>query len=100
MPPEEKYGLDSQLKRAAVSVPANIAEASRRLYRKEPYRFLSIALGSLSEVRFYIIMCKDLGYISEAKFKELNSMCIELDRMLDSFANKARPNNNSSYKDD
>jgi four helix bundle protein len=80
---EENYGLKSQLRRAAVSVPANIAEGCRRSHIKETVNFLSIFAGSLSEVRYYLILCKDIGYITQDKFDELHNVCIELDKMLD-----------------
>jgi four helix bundle protein len=90
LPSEERYGLESQLRRAAVSIPANIAEGCRRQYEKEFIQFLSIALGSLSEVRYYLILCKDLGYISESTYKSLLGECIAIDKMLDSFIMKIR----------
>ncbi|MDN5323931.1 MAG: hypothetical protein PWQ67_2385, partial [Clostridia bacterium] len=88
IPAHEKYGLESQLKRAAISVPANIAEGCRRQHEKELVQFLSVALGSLSEVRYYLILCKDIGYISETKYRNLHNKCIELDKMLDRLVHK------------
>ncbi len=62
-PTEEKFGLVSQMRRAAVSVPANIAEGFKRRGRAEKIHFYNIAQASLEELRYYFILCRDLGYI-------------------------------------
>jgi four helix bundle protein len=64
-PAEERYGLISQMQRAAVSVPANIAEGFKRMGRADKTRFYNIAEASLEEVKYYFILAKDLGYISD-----------------------------------
>jgi four helix bundle protein len=84
-PDNEKYGLESQLRRALVSVPGNIAEGCRRQYKKEFVQFLYIAKGSLSEARCYLMLCKDLGYLNEEKWKYFNNECSNIDKMLDSY---------------
>src|SRR5690348_2739457 len=61
-PKTETYGLASQARRAAVSVPANIAEGFRKRGRQDKAKFLNIAQGSLEESRYYLILAKDLGY--------------------------------------
>ena len=61
-PAHESYCLTSQFRRAAVSVPANIAEGFKRTHQKDKVRFLNIAQGSLEECRYYIILAKDLNY--------------------------------------
>ena len=61
-PKDELYGLVSQIRRAAVSVPANIAEGFRRRTKADKRRFLTIAHGSLEETRYFLILSKDLGY--------------------------------------
>jgi four helix bundle protein len=61
-PREETYGLTSQMRRAAVSVPANIAEGFRKRSDKEKIRYLNIAQGSLEESRYYLILADDIGY--------------------------------------
>ena len=61
-PTNEIYGLTSQLRRSAVSIPANIAEGFKKKTRPDKARFLNIAQGSLEEVRYYLILAKDLNY--------------------------------------
>ena len=61
-PRSEIYGLTSQLRRAAVSIPANIAEGFKKRGRLDKVRFLNIAQGSLEECRYYLILAKDLNY--------------------------------------
>src|SRR5690348_6295175 len=61
-PQEERYGLSSQLRRAAVSIPANIAEGLRERGRADKARFMNMAEGSVEEVRYYIILATDLQY--------------------------------------
>jgi len=65
-PKTEIYGLTSQMRRAAVSIPANIAEGFKKKGRADKVRFLNIAQWSLEEVRYYLILAKDLGYIGSA----------------------------------
>lgn len=61
-PKSETYGLALQMRRAAVSIPANIAEGFRRRGRADKARFLNIAEGSVEECRYFLILTKDLGY--------------------------------------
>lgn len=61
-PKREIYGLTSQLRRAAVSIPANIAEGFKKKGKADKVRFMNIAQGSLEESRYYLILAKDLGY--------------------------------------
>ena len=67
-PREEIYGLTSQLRRAASSAPANIAEGSNRTSKRDYLHFLSVAAGSLAEVRYFLHLSKRLGYLSEADY--------------------------------
>ena len=61
-PKTELYGLTSQMRRAAVSVPANIAEGFKKKTLADKARYMNIAQGSLEECRYYLILCKDLDY--------------------------------------
>jgi four helix bundle protein len=61
-PKSEIYGLTSQIRRAAISIPANIAEGFKRKHKADKVRFLNISHGSLEEVRYYLILSKDLEY--------------------------------------
>lgn len=76
LPDEEKYGLTSQLRRAAVSVPSNIAEGAARHSKKEFCRFLYIALGSLAETETQLEIASRLGFISDLKAIEDQSIYI------------------------
>ncbi len=69
-PATERFGLTSQVRRAAVSVPANIAEGFRKRGRNDKARFLNIAQGSLEEVRYYLILARDLGYGETAPLRQ------------------------------
>ena len=75
-PKEEIYGLTGQIRRAAVSVPSNIAEGAARTGSKEFLRFLSISRGSLSELETQLIISKDLGYIQsdDKMFERINKV--------------------------
>ncbi len=69
-PKDELYGLTSQFRRAAVSVPANIAEGFRRRGVPDKLKFLNIAESSLEECRYYIILARDLGFLDGSYLKE------------------------------
>jgi four helix bundle protein len=66
-PPEERYGIVSQMRRATVSVPANIAEGFRKRGVKDKANFYNIAQASLDELYYYIILSKDLGFIQDGR---------------------------------
>ena len=67
-PEEERFGLVSQFKRAAVSIEANIAEGYKKLGKNDKLRFYNISQGSIEECRDYLILGRDLGYINEDSF--------------------------------
>ncbi|WNF37341.1 four helix bundle protein [Bacillaceae bacterium IKA-2] len=81
-PRDEQYGLTSQLRRAAVSVPSNIVEGKARGSNKEYKRFLLIARGSLEEVKYQLLLAKDLKYIDERKHEETLKAAKEVGRLL------------------
>ena len=81
-PRDELYGLTSQLRRAAVSVPSNIAEGQARFSSKELAHFLSQARGSLVEIETQILIAQDLGYLSATKTRLLLQQAAELGRVL------------------
>lgn len=81
-PKTEQYGLTSQLRRAVISIPSNIVEGKARGSNKEYYRFLLIARGSLEEVKYHILLARDLNYIEEIKYKELYKDLDEVGKLL------------------
>ena len=81
-PPHEKYGIVSQMTRAAVSIPSNIAEGSGRNSQKDQAHFYNIAYGSLMEVFSQLDIACDLGYISQEEFNQLESLINEEAKML------------------
>jgi len=66
-PKDEQYGLSTQMRRAAVSIPSNIAEGFKRMHAKEHKQFLNIALGSCAELETQVIIAKELNYIRSDK---------------------------------
>jgi four helix bundle protein len=82
--------LTSQLRRAAVSVPTNIAEGCGRTTEVELARFLEIAAGSASEVDYLLFLARDLHYLDEAGYQTLQSQADEVKRMLGSFIRTVR----------
>ena len=81
-PKHEIYALSSQMRRAAVSVPANIAEGFRRRGRGDKARFMNIAAGSLEESRYYLILTNDLGY---GDTQGLTTLLEEVSRLLTAY---------------
>ena len=81
-PNSETYGLASQLRRAAVSIPANIAEGFRRRGKADKARFMNIAEGSVEECRYFLILVRDLGYGDTQK---LSAALEEVSRLLGAY---------------
>ncbi len=89
-PSEEKFGLVSQMRRSAISIPSNIAEGKGRASKKEFAHFVSIARGSLAELETQLLLSFRLGYIKEIESTSTSLLLEELQRMLDSLLVKLR----------
>ena len=81
-PQDEKFALVSQMRRAAYSIPSNLMEGGHRLNRKEYRQFVGIAKGSVGELKYFLMLSKDLGYIVERKYLILQESAEELSKML------------------
>jgi four helix bundle protein len=81
-PSAERFGLVSQLRRAAVSVPTNIAEGSKRQRRQDYARFLNISEGSLAETGYLLLLSRDLGYSRPAVTENLLAEVDQISRMI------------------
>ena len=81
-PKEEIWGLTSQIRRAAVSVPSNIVEGKARGSRKDFKRFLLIARGSLEEVKYQSLLAKELKYMNDEQYEEITVMIEDVGRLL------------------
>lgn len=92
-PSSERFGLCSQFQRAAVSIPANIAEGYRRDGMNDKLRFLNIAQGSLEECRYYILLSKDLKYIDIETYNSMNSAIEETSRLLNAYYKSIKSRN-------
>lgn len=79
LPKAEQFGLTAQLRRAAISIPANIAEGFKKTGRADKARFYNVAQGSIEECRYYLILTKDLGY---GNTDMLNAGLVEISRLL------------------
>lgn len=87
-PQEEKFALTSQLRRAALSVPTNIAEGSKRAGRLEYARFLNIAEGSVAGTQYLLMVSRDLGYLPRQAHDATLKRFAEVARMLDGLRRK------------
>jgi len=86
-PKEEAFGITSQIRRASISIPANIAEGFKRKGLNDKARFYNIAQSSIEEVRYYLILAEDLQYMkSDVSLSNID----EIARMLDSYIRKIR----------
>jgi len=86
-PREETYGITSQLRRAAVSIGANLAEGCGRRTSSELARFVRIATGSASELDYHLLLCRDLGSMNADDFASSAARLTEVRKMLTSFLN-------------
>ncbi len=90
-PKEEMFSLTDQMRRAAVSIPSNIAEGKTRDSVKECLHFLSIARGSASELNTQLLICKRLNYLNESEAEQTIILCEEVGRMLYGLMQKLKP---------
>ena len=89
-PREEKFGLTSQIRRAAFSVPANIVEGYAYHSQKKFLQFLGIANGSLAEVEYYLLLAKDLDFLPEKEYKDLEEKRAKIGAYLNKFKKAVR----------
>jgi four helix bundle protein len=81
-PADERFGLVSQMRRCAASIPANIAEGCGRRGNGEFHKFLQIATGSASELAYHLLLAKDLGYLESGIYTKLEAGTTEVQKML------------------
>ena len=88
-PKEEMYGLTSQMKRASVSIPANIAEGFKKKGKADKLRFYNIAQGSIEEMKYFLLLSNDLNY---SNTENLEKDISEISKMIESYINKINDN--------
>jgi len=84
-PKEELFGLTSQIRRSSTSIPTNVAEGCGRNGDAELARFMSISMGSASELEYQLLLASDLGYLNQDAYTDLHDKTTEVKRMLASF---------------
>lgn len=89
-PKEELYGIPSQMRRSAISMPSNIAEGFKRYHSKEYSQFLHIVLGSAAELETQLIIAKELGFINEEKLNDISEKLDHISKMISSLLNKLK----------
>lgn len=89
-PPEERFGLASQMRRSAYSIPMNLVEGSARSGEMEFKHFVNIAFGSCAEIKYQLRLSKDLRYIEESEYKKLFEGYDQIGKMLYSLMNKLK----------
>ena len=87
-PKNEMFGLVSQIRRCAASIPGNIAEGCGRCGNGEFHRFLQIAMGSASELEYHLLLSRDLSFLDDERYAALNRRVEEVKRMLASLSRK------------
>ena len=91
-PKQELYSLTNQIQRAAVSVPANIAEGCGKDSDAELKRYFVISMGSASELEYLLLLAHDLGYLPENVFQSMTNDLVEIRKMLNAFIQKLKAN--------
>ena len=91
-PKQELYSLTNQVQRAAVSVPANIAEGCGKDSDAELKRYFSIAMGSASELEYLLLLAHDLGYLGTETYQIIQNDLVEMRKMLNAFIQKLKAN--------
>jgi len=89
-PKEEQFGITSQIRRASVSIPTNIAEGCGKSTKKDFANYLQIAFGSTQEVEYLLLLSLELGYFDKIQYEKINSMTNEVKAMLISLLKKVR----------
>jgi four helix bundle protein len=89
-PAQEMYGLTSQLRRAALSIPTNIAEGSARGSSADFARFIQIALGSAAETEYLLLLAFELGYFKHSNYEEICASIEEIKKILSGFLKKLK----------
>ena len=95
-PKEELYGITSQLRRAAVSVPANIADGASRAHKKEYLHFLYIARGSIAEAEYLLHLSKRVGYLQDDEYKKVEDLRKETAKTLQGLINSVKEEANKT----
>lgn len=93
IPKEECYGLTSQIRRASISLPSNIAEGSKRATKKDFCQFLRVAQGSGAELETQLLLAQDLNYIENKEYLEADILLSEIMKMLTGLINKLSTSN-------
>ena len=89
-PSDEKFGLTSQMRRAAVSVPSNIVEGAARSSQADFVRFLGIAYGSAREVEYQVSLASRLGFLDQSSSQSLTEKCVETSKVLNGLIRSLR----------
>ncbi len=92
-PRREMFGLTAQTQRCAVSIAANIAEGSKRRSEKDFCHFLNISQSSLEELKYYLILARDLNYLSIENYQKMFDLSEEVGRLLSGFYQRVKINN-------
>jgi four helix bundle protein len=89
-PGSEKYGIVSQLRRSSSSVPANIAEGFGRATTRELLRCLQIARGELEETRYFVLLSRDLGYVTAQDYESVSQHCNSIGRLINALGSSLK----------